>query len=65
MTKCSECESQTIEQIVDLTIEYDALKNYVTLLENSNDITQELNAILRQNNKELREKLELWKNKNE
>lgn len=58
MTKdCINCEKETILKYSDLQIKLDRANCYITLLEKANDIAQQLNQTLREDNEQLRTKL--------
>lgn len=60
--KCVECEKAIISDMADLQIEYDKLKKYYKLIIKCLDIKEELCKALREENEELRNKLEVYKN---
>ena len=49
---CINCEKES-----DIQIELDKAKKYITLLETANDIAQQLNQTLREDNEQLRTRL--------
>lgn len=58
MTKdCINCEKETILKYNDLQIELDKANRYITLLKKANDIAQQLNQTLREDNEQLRTRL--------
>lgn len=58
MTKdCINCEKEAILKYSDLQIELDKAKKYIAMLEKANDIAQQLNQALREDNEQLRTKL--------
>ncbi len=58
MTKnCINCEKETILKYSDIQIELDKAKKYIAILEQANDIAQQLNQALREENEQLRTKL--------
>ncbi len=58
MTKdCINCEKEAILKYSDLQIKLDRANCYITLLEKANDIAQQLNQTLREDNEQLRTKL--------
>lgn len=61
MDKCKECENDILLKYSSLVIDYDKLQNYNGLLEKALDVKEELNKVLREDNKMLRNKLELYK----
>lgn len=54
---CINCEKETILKCIDLQIKLDRANCYITLLEQANDIAQQLNQTLREDNEQLRTKL--------
>lgn len=54
---CINCEKETILKYSDLQIKLDRANCYITLLEQANDIAQQLNQTLREENEQLRTKL--------
>ena len=58
MTKdCINCGKETILTYNDLQIELDKANRYITLLTKANDIAQQLNQTLREDNEQLRTRL--------
>lgn len=54
---CINCEKETILKYSDLQIKFDKANRYIALLEKANDIAQQLNQTLREDNEQLRTKL--------
>lgn len=54
---CINCEKETILKCINLQIKLDSAKYYIALLKQSNNIAQQLNQTLREENKQLRTKL--------
>lgn len=54
---CINCEKETILKCIDLQIKLDSAKYYIALLKQSNNIAQQLNQALREENEQLRTKL--------
>lgn len=54
---CINCEKETILKCIDLQIKLDSAKYYIALLKQSNNIAQQLNQTLREENQQLRTKL--------
>lgn len=54
---CINCEKETILKYGDIQFELDKAKKYITMLEKANDIAQQLNQTLREDNEQLRTKL--------
>lgn len=54
---CINCEKDTILKCIDLQIKLDSAKYYIALLKQSNNIAQQLNQALREENEQLRTKL--------
>lgn len=54
---CINCEKDTILKCIDLQIKLDSAKYYIALLKQSNNIVQQLNQSLREENEQLRTKL--------
>lgn len=54
---CINCEKDTILKCINLQIKLDSAKYYIALLKQSNNIAQQLNQALREENEQLRTKL--------
>lgn len=54
---CINCEKEAILKYSDLQIELDKAKKYIAMLEKANDIAQQLNQALREDNEQLRTRL--------
>lgn len=54
---CINCEKETILKCIDLQIKLDSANYYIALLKQSNNIAQQLNQALREENEQLRTKL--------
>lgn len=54
---CINCEKETISKYSDIQMELDKAKKYIAMLEKANDIAQQLNQTLREDNEQLRTKL--------
>ena len=54
---CINCEKDTILKCINLQIKLDSAKYYIALLKQSNNIEQQLNQALREENEQLRTKL--------
>lgn len=54
---CINCEKETILKCINLQMKLDSAKYYIALLKQSNDIAQQLNQALREENEQLRTKL--------
>lgn len=54
---CINCEKEAILKYSDLQIKLDKANRYITLLEKANDIAQQLNQTLREDNEQLRTRL--------
>lgn len=54
---CINCEKDTILKCIDLQIKLDSAKYYIASLKQSNNIAQQLNQALREENEQLRTKL--------
>ena len=54
---CINCEKDTILKCINLQIKLDSAKYYIALLNQSNNIAQQLNQALREENEQLRTKL--------
>ena len=60
-TKCIDCENEHIEKYSDLYIDYYNLKEYSELLEKSLDANEKLLNFFRQENAQLKTRLEVYK----
>lgn len=54
---CINCEKETILKCINLQMKLDSAKYYIALLKQSNNIAQQLNQALREENEQLRTKL--------
>lgn len=54
---CINCEKETILKYSDIQMELDKAKKYIAMLKQSNNIAQQLNQTLREENEQLRTKL--------
>lgn len=62
MPNCTECENVTLLKLADMEMEYDRLKRYYDLTVQCLDVKDELCKALREENQELKRKLEIYKN---
>lgn len=54
---CINCEKDTILKCINLQMKLDSAKYYIDWLKQSNNIAQQLNQMLREENEQLRTKL--------